>query len=87
MITKSFDLSLSLLALTNNPKNNTEEDLIGLQMMEREQGTYYISKTTASGPKTFLLGGFLNAANKVPPVETEEYLHKKSPLVWEDMIF
>lgn len=56
-------------------------------MTEREQGTYYISKATASGPKTFLLGGFLNAANKVLPVETEEYLHKKSPLVWEDMIF
>lgn len=55
--------------------------------MEREQGMTYISKATASGLKTFLLGGFLNAANKVLPVEPEEYLHKKMPSVWEDTIF
>lgn len=36
---------------------------------------------------TFLLGGFLNAANKVLPVEPEECLHKKRPSVWEDTIF
>lgn len=45
-----------------------------------ETGNGYICKATASGLMTFLLGGFLNAANKVPSMEPKAFLRKKKGL-------
>lgn len=55
--------------------------------MEGEQGMAGYVKATASGLMAFLLGGFLDAANKVLPMGPEAYLHMKRPSVWEDKIF
>lgn len=55
--------------------------------MEGEQGMPTYVKATASGLMAFLLGGFLDAGNKVLPMGPEAYLHIKRPPVWEDKIF